>query len=49
MVTQVFERIMRYIMRFPGVWLARHHELGRWALEQDADDHTYRSRYFTGA
>ncbi len=49
MVAQVFERIMRYIMGFPGVWLARHHELGRWAREQETDDHSYRSRYFTGA
>jgi peptidoglycan/xylan/chitin deacetylase (PgdA/CDA1 family) len=49
MVTQAFERVMRYIARFPGVWLARHHELGRWALEQEAADRTYRSRFFAGA
>ena len=46
MITQVFERIVKYIKGHPGVWLARHHELGRWALEQEVDDRTYRSRYF---
>jgi allantoinase len=46
MITQAFERIVKYIKGHPGVWLARHHELGRWALEQDVDERTYRSRYF---
>jgi peptidoglycan/xylan/chitin deacetylase (PgdA/CDA1 family) len=33
MIIAAFEEIMRYIGRFPNVWLARHGELARWALE----------------
>lgn len=46
MVTAVFDEIMQYISRFDGVWLARHSELGAWALDQTGDDTTYRARYF---
>lgn len=45
MIVQVFDRIVRYIKQFPDVWLARHHELARWALEAEADDHPYQTRY----
>ena len=46
MITQVFERIVKYIQKHPGVWLARHGELARWALEAEPEDHTYQSRFF---
>jgi allantoinase len=46
MITQVFERIVKYIQKHPGVWLARHGELARWALEAEPEEHTYQSRFF---
>lgn len=47
MIISVFDQIIRYIAQFPNVWFARHEELGRWALEAKADEHTYAQRYFS--
>jgi peptidoglycan/xylan/chitin deacetylase (PgdA/CDA1 family) len=44
-VTAVFDEIMQYISRFDGVWMARHSELGAWALDQPSDETTYAQRY----
>ncbi len=45
MVMAVFDQIMTYISQFPDVWLARHSELGQWALDAEVDEHSYRYRY----
>jgi peptidoglycan/xylan/chitin deacetylase (PgdA/CDA1 family) len=47
LIISVFEQVLQYIARFPGVWWASHAELGRWALEAKADDHPYQTRFFT--
>jgi peptidoglycan/xylan/chitin deacetylase (PgdA/CDA1 family) len=44
----MLDRVLEYIARFPGVWWARHDELGRWAMESAVDDHPYADRFFGG-
>lgn len=46
MVISAFEQFMKHISQFDDVWLARHSELGQWALDADKDEHTYADRYF---
>jgi hypothetical protein len=46
LITSVFDEILRYFAKSPDVWFARHAELADWALAQDVDEHTYRSRFF---
>lgn len=43
LVIAAFDRIMKHITAHEGVWLARHSELGRWALDNEIDESTYRS------
>lgn len=40
MVIAAFEQIMRHITAHEGVWLARHSELGAWALDNQVDEST---------
>jgi allantoinase len=42
----IFDKLLEYLKSYPDVWWARHEELGRWALAQEADDHPYASRFF---
>ena len=46
LITAVLQEVLTYISSLPDVWFARHDELARWALEQDADAVTYRHRFF---
>jgi peptidoglycan-N-acetylglucosamine deacetylase len=46
LITAVLQDILTYIASLPDVWFARHDELARWALEQDVDEVSYRSRFF---
>ena len=45
-VTAVLQEVLTYISGLPEVWFARHDELARWALAQNEDEVTYRSRFF---
>jgi hypothetical protein len=47
MIIAAFEEIMRYIGRFPNVWLARHGELARWALEHGDARLGYADRFLS--
>lgn len=46
MVISVFDQVMQHLAKHDGVWFARHSELGQWALDAEADEHTYASRFF---
>jgi allantoinase len=46
LMTSVIQEILKYVGKSPDVWFARHAELAEWALAADADEHSYRSRYF---
>jgi peptidoglycan/xylan/chitin deacetylase (PgdA/CDA1 family) len=47
MVIAAFEKLIRHIAQFPGVWFARHAELAQWALDSELDEHTYARRFFS--
>lgn len=49
LVSSVVNDILKYMKSHPDVWFTNHKELGKWALEQDADEHTYAARFFEGA
>ncbi len=44
MVIAAFEQIMKHITSHDSVWLARHSELGRWALENSVYEATHQRR-----
>lgn len=46
MVIGVFDQIMKHISQFPDVWMARHSELGQWAMDAESDECTYADRFF---
>jgi peptidoglycan-N-acetylglucosamine deacetylase len=46
LMAAVVNKLLGYFSQFPGVWFARHSELARWALEQEADEITYAQRFF---
>jgi peptidoglycan/xylan/chitin deacetylase (PgdA/CDA1 family) len=49
LMTAVIEEFLRYAAAQPDVWLTRHKELAAWALQSDVDEHSYQSRFFSGA
>jgi peptidoglycan/xylan/chitin deacetylase (PgdA/CDA1 family) len=46
LITAVLQEVLTYMAGLPDVWFARHDELARWALEQNVDEVSYRSRFF---
>jgi hypothetical protein len=46
LITAVLQDVLTYISGLPDVWFARHDELARWALAENVDEHSYRSRFF---
>ncbi|MBI2961893.1 MAG: polysaccharide deacetylase family protein [Betaproteobacteria bacterium] len=47
LIIAVFDELMKYVASHSDVWLARHGELARWALDSD-EEFTYASRFFRG-
>lgn len=48
MVIAAFDQIMQHITAHDDVWLARHCELGQWALDNEVTEDTYRRRLLPG-
>jgi peptidoglycan/xylan/chitin deacetylase (PgdA/CDA1 family) len=46
LITAVMQELLTKMKKTPGVWFARHDELAQWALARNADEHTYRGRFF---
>jgi hypothetical protein len=46
LITAVLQELLEKMKKTPGVWFARHDELAQWALKQNVDEYTYRSRFF---
>lgn len=46
LMTAMLQDILKYFARSRDVWFARHDELADWALANNVDEHSYRSRYF---
>lgn len=46
LMTSAIREMLRTMSASRDVWFATHHELAQWALDSDADEHTYRSRFF---
>ena len=45
MAAQV-DAILKYIKRFPDVWIVRHDELAQWIIDNDVDEWTNQKRFF---
>jgi hypothetical protein len=45
MAAQV-DAILKYIKRFPDVWIVRHDELAQWVMDNDIDEWTNQKRFF---
>jgi peptidoglycan/xylan/chitin deacetylase (PgdA/CDA1 family) len=46
MMTAAYDEVIRYMKGFPGVWFARHEELGAWAHAQGTGEMAYNKRGF---
>lgn len=47
LITAVLTELLNYMRRSRDVWFTTHAALAEWALNQNVDEHTYQSRYFT--
>jgi allantoinase len=47
LITAVLTELLSHMQRARNAWFATHRELADWALKQNVDEHTFRSRYFS--
>lgn len=46
LIAAMFDKILKYILGFPGVWIVRHDELARWIMDNRIEEWSYEDRFF---
>ena len=46
LIAAVLTELFKYMKKSGDAWFTTHDALAQWALKQDVDEHTFRSRYF---
>ena len=49
LITAVLTELLKYMQKSRDCWFTTHEALADWALKQDVDEHTFKSRYFANS